>query len=80
MDLLTIKEFFFYLWLVNLGIYLFTVIALLAFGDIALKLEKFFLKLDDHDLKVLNAKYLANFKLFNILFAFSPWLALVIIS
>lgn len=80
MNIDQLKGFFLYLWIVNLSIYLISIIALALFKKQVVRMEKWFFTLEDKELEKLNAWYITLFKLFNILFAFSPWLALVIIT
>jgi uncharacterized membrane protein YhaH (DUF805 family) len=80
MNIEQVKEFFLYLWIVNLSVYIITIITLTLFKKQMIQMEKWFFNLEEAELEKLNAWYISLFKLLNILLAFSPWLALVIIT
>ena len=79
MDLKNLQDFFLCCMLVNTGVYLITVIAVLAFRKIVYKIHEKIFGLDEKAVNESIHRYLATFKLLVTVFNFAPWIALMII-
>ena len=65
---------------VNFGIYALTAFVVLAFRDLACKLQVRIMGIDEVTALKAIYYYMAGFKLLVIVFNFTPWIALVIIT
>jgi|GEM_PF-1505250 len=80
MNIETLRQFFLCWMLIDMAIYIFTVLAVLfATQSLARLQAKLFGVSEEVALEMLY-RYVAFFKLFIIVFNFSPWLALVLMS
>ena len=80
MNIETLRQFFLCWMLIDMAIYIFTVVAVLfATKSLARLQAKLFGVSEEVALEMLY-RYVAFFKLFIIVFNFSPWLALVLMS
>jgi hypothetical protein len=66
--------------LVNIGIYVFTAIAVLVLRDFVCKIHKKLFGLDEETVFKSIQKYLATYKLLITVFNLSPWIAILIIK
>ena len=80
MDIEILKSFFFWCMIINFGIYLFAVVAVIAFRDFICKMHTKWFDIDNQTAKHSLYKYLAAYKLLVTIFNFTPWIALVIIT
>ena len=80
MNLDTLKSFFFWWMIVDIGIYLVTVIAVLFFPDSIYVLHSQIFTIDESTSRNAIYNYMAMHKLFINVFNFAPWIALVIIT
>jgi len=79
MDIEIIQDFFFWCMLINTGIYVLTVIAVMAFRNIIYKVHLKMFRLDEKTTSESLHRYIANYKLFISVFNFAPWIAIMII-
>ena len=75
-----IQEFLLWCLLVNIGIYLVTVVAVLLMGDLYVRILKKVFRLDEETIRKATLAYIANYKLLITVFNFTPWLAIWIIQ
>ena len=75
-----LQEFFFWCMLVNIGIYLFTAIAVLVLRDLVCKILTKMFGLDEGTIRKSIQMYLAAYKLLITVFNFAPWIAILIIK
>jgi hypothetical protein len=75
-----LQEFFFWCMLVNIGVYLFTAIALLVLRDLVSKILTKIFSLDEETIRRSMQMYLAAYKLLITVFNFAPWIAILIIK
>ncbi len=80
MNLEILEQFLLYSLLINMGIYTFTALALLAFKDWIYKIHHMFFNLSQEGFNQSMQNYLASYKLLMTFFNFVPWLALLIIK
>jgi len=66
--------------LVNIGIYAFTAIAVLALRDVVCKINAKMFGLDEETVRKSIQMYLATYKLLITFFNFVPWAAILIIK
>jgi hypothetical protein len=80
MTLETLKSFFFWCMIINLAIYLVTALAAVGFRGFICRLQTRLLGISETT--ALNAiyAYIAAFKLLIIVFNFTPWIALLVIT
>jgi len=79
MDIGKFQEFFFWCTVINIGIYLLVVVALLLLRDFYVKMLKTVFELDEETIRKGMYTYLANYKLLITVFSFTPWIALLVI-
>lgn len=75
-----IQDFLLWCLLINIGIYLITVVAVLLMGDLYIKILKKVFGLDEETIRKATLTYIANYKLLITVFNFTPWLAILIIK
>ncbi len=80
MNIEQLRDFFFWCMILNFGLYLLTVVSLFTFKGTALKIHQKLFGMDEAELNRSFYSYLAGFKLLTMVFAFVPWLALVIMN
>jgi hypothetical protein len=80
MDLETLKLFFFWWMIVDLALYVFTAIMVVAFPNLVVKTQTRLLHIDEVTARNTIYRYLAAFKILIIVFNFAPWIALLIIT
>ena len=80
MSLEALRSLFFWCMIVNFGVYMITAVAILAFRDLAVKLQTRIMGVDEVTARRAIYYYLAGFKLLVTVFNFAPWIALVIIT
>ena len=80
MNLEALESFFFWWLMVDLGFYLVTVVALLAFRRLAIRMQSKMMGVDERTALAVTYAYIGAFKLLIIVFNVAPWLALVILN
>lgn len=80
MDVEIIEKFFLWGMLINLGIYIATVIAFLRLRNFICKVNAKLFKLDDEAILKATLRYIATYKLIITAFFFAPWVAILIIK
>ncbi len=75
-----LQEFLFWCMLINFGVYVFSVIAVLVFRGAMCNMHSKMFGLDEAAVKKAIYAYLANYKLLIIVFNLVPWLATLIIK
>ena len=76
----TWTTFFGWLTIVNIGIYLITVIALNIMRDFAYRTNARIFRIGEEEVARTTFKYVGAFKLLITVFCFSPWLALKLMA
>lgn len=79
-DLETWTAFFGWLTIVNIGIYLITVVALYALRGFAYRTNAKAFGITEDDVARTTFKYVGAFKLLITVFCFAPWLALKLMA
>jgi len=80
MTLEGLQEFFLWCTIVNFAIYLLTVMALLAFRKIVVKVHQAVFDMDEEAVNKSMHTYLAAHKLLTTVCCFVPWVALLLIQ
>jgi len=80
MDIEKLQDFFFWCMLVNMGIYMFSVVSVLVIRDMTVNIHVKLFALDKETVKKSIYMYLAGYKLLIIVFNFVPWITLLIIT
>ncbi len=80
MEMDKIQDFFFWCFIVNLGIYLFTVLAILSLRDFYVGLLMKLFGLDEQVIRNGILDYLGRYKILITVFSFVPWLSLLILN
>ena len=80
MDIEQLQRFFFWCMLVNIGIHIFTAIAVLVFRDLICKIHRKMFGLDEDTVCKSMHRYLATYKLLITVFNFVPWIAVMIVK
>ena len=80
MEIEKLQGFFFWCWLINTGIYVFTAIAVMVFRDLVFLIHKKMFGLDEETVCKSIQMYLATYKLMITVFNFVPWIAILIIK
>ena len=75
-----LAEFFGWCTIINLGIYLFTVIALILFRDMAFRINARIFSISQKDVARVSFQYVGAYKLAITMLCFVPWVALKIMS
>ena len=79
-DLATLTAFFGWLTIVNIGIYLITVIALAALRGFAYRTNAKIFAISEDEVAKTTFKYVGAYKLLITVFCFAPWLALKLMA
>ena len=80
MDIHTVAAFFQWCLLINLGLYLLTVVAMLAMPDLVSRLNARIFRVSQDTVRQATFAFVAGYKLLIIVFNLVPWLALLIID
>jgi len=80
MDLEVLKAFFFWWFIIDMAVYLFSVIMVLLLKDWMSGLHTKLFGISETVAKEVIYRYIATFKIMVIVFNFSPWIALVILT
>ncbi len=80
MSFQTLEAFLFWSLIINSGLYLLTVIAVLTMKGFVYKVHNRLFGLNEESVDHEVLRYLANFKLLILVFNLTPWLALLIIQ
>lgn len=80
MDLHTLEDFFFWSMVINFGIYIATVLAVLSMRGFVYRLQQKLFGLEERQVAAAVMTYLGNYKLLITAFNFTPWLALLLIN
>ena len=80
MDIVFLEQFFLWCMLINLGVYIFTVLAVFFFRGLVCKMHKMIFGFNEDMAMQAIQKYLANYKLLITIFNFTPWIAILIIK
>ncbi len=73
-------SFFGWMTIVNIGIYLITVVALMAMRDFAYRMNARIFKIDEADVAKETFRYIGFYKLAITVFCFAPWLSLKLMA
>jgi len=76
----TWTTFFGWLTIVNLGLYLITVIALFAMKSLAYRMNAKMFGVSEDIVAKATLNYISAFKLLIVVFCFAPWLALTLMA
>ena len=76
----TWTSFFGWMTIVNIGIYLITVIALLTMRDFAFRMNAKIFKISEADVAKETFRYIGFYKLAITVFCFAPWLSLKLMA
>jgi len=76
----TATSFFGWLTIVNLGIYLITVLALWLMRDFVYRMNAKTFGISEEEVASMSFKYVAAYKLLITVFCFAPWLALKLMA
>ena len=79
MDINILQDFFFLCMAVNVGIYLFIVLAWISLRGFYTRILKKMFGLDEETIRNSVFTYLGNYKLLITIFNFVPWIAILII-
>jgi len=80
MELVTLREFFFWCLVINAAIYMLSAVAWLALRRFYTGILTRSFRLDETRINVGVFRFLANFKLLITVFNFTPWLVLFMID
>ena len=80
MDIETLRQFFLCWMLIDVGIYIFTVLAILFATQPLARLQAKLFRVSEETATEMLYRYVAFFKLFIIVFNLSPWLALMVMK
>ena len=80
MDIHILEQFFFWCMVINSGIYLLTVVAVMTMRDFLCTIHMKLFHMDREETLRAVQKYLGNFKLFITVFNFTPWVVLLILQ
>lgn len=80
MDIEILRNFLFVCLVINLIIYIVSVIAIFIARNLICALISKTFGISEGDVQRGNLKYIANYKLLIIVFNFTPWLALIFMS
>ena len=80
MDFEKIQSFFFWCMVINIGIYLLSIAALLSMREFYANLLTKIFFLDEETIRKGMFTYVASYKLLIIIFNFVPWIAILIIK
>jgi len=80
MDIDKLQDFFLWCMIINVGIYLLVVVALMSMRDFYIKILKKLFGLDEETIRNGMYAYVGNYKLLITVFNFTPWIALLIIK
>ena len=79
-SLQTWTTFFGWLTVVNIGIYLFIVVAITAMRDFAYRMNARIFGVSEDEVAKLTLRYVANYRLLLTVFCLAPWLALKLMT
>lgn len=80
MNILVLKEFFMWMTIINLGLYMWSAIMCMLLKDLIVRFHGKLFGLSPEAIKASLYGFLGVYKIVFIVFVFVPWLALVIIS
>ena len=80
MDIDKLQDFFLWCMIINVGIYLLVIVALMSMRDFYIKILKKLFGLDEETIRNGMYTYVGNYKLLITVFNFTPWIALLIIK
>lgn len=80
MNIEVIEEFLFWCMIINMGIYTFSTLVILALRDFIYKIHMMLFKINQDTVHETVYAYLAGYKLLIIFFNFVPWFAIWIIK
>ena len=76
----TLAEFFGWCTVINIGIYLLTVVALAAFRSLVLRINARIFSISEEDVARVSFQYVGNYKLAITVLCFVPYVALELMS
>lgn len=76
----TLTSFFGWMTVLNIGLYLFIVLALFVMRDFVYRLNAKIFALAEDEVAKATFRYVANYKLLLTIFSFIPWLALKLMA
>ena len=79
-DIVFLRQFFFWCMIINSAIYLFTAFSLIVFRGFVYNILGRLFDIDDAIIGASIQKYLGNFKLLITFFNFTPWIVLLILT
>ena len=79
-DIVFLRQFFFWCMIINSAIYLFTAFSLIVFRGFVYNILGRLFNIDGAIIGASIQKYLGNFKLLITFFNFTPWIVLLILT
>jgi hypothetical protein len=79
MDLVRLQDFLLWCLLINCGIYLLSLVGVLSLRGFMCKIHKMLFGISEETASKVIYQYLAVYKLFIVVFNFTPWIAIQII-